>query len=80
MRAFFTVSSNNPRILFSTINSILNPHAAADLDDPASSAKCEEFACFFKDGIHNMRLNIQIMPGNFTAPLAVTAPLTQHHD
>lgn len=57
-----------------------NPHAAADRNDPAPSAEREAFACSFKDGIHNMRLSIQIMPGNFTAPLAATAPLTQHHD
>lgn len=48
-----STSSNRPRVLFSTINSVINPSTSSPLD--ASTATCEEFLKFFVDKIVSVR-------------------------
>ena len=48
---------NNPRVLLSTIDSLINPTIKTP-DNLLSTSKCEEFATYFKDKITNIRRNI----------------------
>ena len=50
-------NANNPRVLFSTIDTLLNPARRTD-DSLLSPSKCEEFATHFKDKITNIRAEI----------------------
>ena len=52
-----STNSNNSRVLFSTIDSLINPAPKVD-DSLFSTSKCEEFAAFFRDKITNIRKNI----------------------
>ena len=66
-----STNANNPRVLFSTIDTLLNPAARTD-DSLLSPSKCEEFAAHFKDKITNIRAEIsQAMPNS---SLVVSAP------
>ena len=51
-------NSGNPKVLFSTIDSILNPVARVD-ESLSSPSKCEEFALYFRDKIVKIRAGIQ---------------------
>ena len=50
-------NSGNPKVLFSTIDTILNPKPKTD-DSLFSSSKCLEFATYFKDKITDIRTGI----------------------
>ena len=53
-----SLNSNNSRLLFSTIDSLINPAPKVD-DSLFSTSKCEEFAACFRDNkITNIRMNI----------------------
>ena len=52
-----TTNQNNPKILFSTIDSLINPAPKCN-DDMSSASKCEEFAAYFRDKIADIRLEI----------------------
>ena len=54
---FLTCNKNNPRVLFSTIDSLLNPAQKTDLNLPSPS-KSEEFALYFHNKIANIRSDI----------------------
>ena len=49
-------SSNRPRVLFQTIDSVINPRPSVLPD--ASTATCEEFVTFFTDKVASVRQNI----------------------
>ena len=51
-------NSGNPKVLFSTIDSILNPVARVD-ESLSSPSKCEEFALYFRDKVVGIRAGIQ---------------------
>ena len=59
---------NNPRMLFSTIDSLINPvpksHSFIN-----STSKCEEFAAFFRDKITKIRLDLNLVILNVHEPL-----------
>lgn len=48
---------NNPRILFSTIDSLINPAPLSPCDF-FSNTKCNEFSAYFRDKITTIRMNI----------------------
>ena len=52
-----STNSNNSRVLFSTIDSLINPAPKVD-DSVFSTTKCEEFATYFTDKITNIRTSI----------------------
>ena len=49
-------SSHHPRLLFSTIDSVVNPRSTVLSD--VSTATCEEFVSFFSDKVTSVRQNI----------------------
>ena len=51
-------NKNNARVLFSTIEHLLNPPQSYKQSLPASKAKCNEFASFFDNKIANIRVGI----------------------
>ena len=51
-------NKNNAKVLFSTIDHLLNPPQAYKQTLPASKAKCNDFASFFNDKILNIRADI----------------------
>ena len=51
-------NKNNARVLFSTIERLLNPPQSYKQSLPASKAKCNEFASFFDNKILNIRAGI----------------------
>ena len=51
-------NKQNARVLFSTIDHILNPPQSYKQALPASVAKCNEFASFFNEKIVNIRVDI----------------------
>ena len=52
-----TNNQNNLRVLFSTIDGLINP-THANLCELSSTSKCDEFAAYFRDKITNIRLGI----------------------
>ena len=48
---------NNPRVLFSKIDSLINPAPKSHSFIPSTS-RCEEFAAFFRDKITKIRLDL----------------------
>ena len=61
-----SANQNNPRVLFSTIDSLLNP-APRTVDSTSSGSKCEEFAAHFRDKIMNIRKGIAQARSNMLA-------------
>ena len=51
-------NKNNARVLFSTIERLLNPPQSYKQSLPASKARCNEFASFFDNKILNIRAGI----------------------
>ena len=51
-------NKNNAKVLFSTIDHLLNPPQAYKQTIPASKAKCNEFASFFNNKMFNIRADI----------------------
>ena len=51
-------NKNNAKVLFSTIDHLLNPPQAHKQSIPASTAKCNEFASFFNKKILDIRTDI----------------------
>ena len=66
-----STNANNPRVLFSTIDTLLNPALKTD-ESLLSPSKCEEFAVHFKDKITNIRALISQTTPN--KRLVVTTP------
>ena len=52
-----TTNQNNPKVLFSIINSLLNPDSKT-ANEMSSPTKCEEFAAYFRDKISDIRVEI----------------------
>lgn len=73
-----STNSNNSKVLFSTIDSLINP--ASKLDNSLTSpARCEEFATHFSDKIDNIRKTItQAAPNLLSAEL--TPPCNSNMD
>lgn len=67
-----TNSSHHPRVLFSTIDSVVNPRPTVLSD--ASIATCEEFASFFTDKVTTVRQIISSVDASLDD---VCVPLTQ---
>ena len=67
-RAYFSKiiseSKNNSRILFSTIDRLLNPAPSTDFLSHASTSKCEDFARFFNNKITTIRASIPKNPAH----------------
>ena len=50
-------NSNNPRVLFSNVDSLINP-APNYYPDHLSISKCNAFSAYFRDKIAAIRMNI----------------------
>lgn len=66
-------NKNKPRILFSTVNRIINPPRSAH-SELLSTAKCDEFAKFFKDKIANIRMDISTKQTSDLAEIDPVSP------
>jgi len=72
-------SSHHPRLLFNTIDSVINPRPSVHL--APSTATCEEFVSFFTDKVASVRqsiTNIDRSPEDVCAPPVLPTSLRQY--
>ena len=70
-----TQNCHRPKVLFDTINTILNPTATANPD--TSQTMCEQFLHFFIDKVANIRSSISPSHVNHPPPPAPTTTMNQ---
>ena len=67
-----SASSNRPRVLFSSINSVINPSSTAPTD--ISTTTSEKFLLHFIDKVKSVRQNIVVSSGISNADVDLSSP------